>query len=128
MFKRIEDIEVWKRGCRLAVTVYQATSDGGFAHDWGLRDQIRRSAVSIPANVAEGFERGTNAEFNHFLMISRGSCGELRTHIYIAEAIGYFDKEQSRKLVAECLEISSMLIGLSKTVRVRPVPDKPKKA
>lgn len=117
MIKRIEEIEVWKRSCRLAVELYQVTAKAGFESDWALRDQIRRAAVSIPANIAEGFERGTNPEFSRFSMIARGSCGELRTHLYIAEAIGYLDKSISRRLVSECLEISAMLTGLAKSLR-----------
>jgi four helix bundle protein len=93
MFKRIEDIEVWKRGCRLAVEVYRITGAGKFEKDWGLRDQIRKAAVSVPSNVAEGFERQSLREFRRFLLIAKGSCGELRTQMYIAQSLGYVDKE-----------------------------------
>jgi len=78
-FKRLEEIELWQRGCRLAVDIYKITSFGQLEKDWGLKDQIRRAAVSIPSNVAEGFERDTDAEFSRFASIAKGSCAELRT-------------------------------------------------
>ena len=115
--KNFEDLEIWKHARDLANTIYKLSKSDKFSKDFGLRDQIRRAAVSIPANIAEGFERGTNAEFKHFSMISRGSCGELRTHLYIAEAVGYLDKDVARSFIAECMEISSMLTGLSKTLK-----------
>ncbi len=118
VFHRVEEIEVWQRGCRLAVELYRATEGGKFDKDWSMRDQIHRAAVSIPANIAEGYERESNTEFNRFIMISRGSCGELRTHLYIAEAIGYLDKSITRPFVQECLEISSMITGLSKKLKM----------
>ncbi len=111
-FRKIEDIEIWTRGCRLAVNVYNATKIGELEKDWGLKDQLRRSAVSIPSNIAEGYERDTETEFRRFLMIAKGSCGELRTQIYIAEALNYLDKSESRILIKECVEISSMIHSL----------------
>jgi four helix bundle protein len=111
-FKRLEEIEVWKRSCRLAVELYKLTKSGEFEKDWGLRDQIRRAAVSIPSNIAEGYERDTAAEFNRFAMIARGSCGELRTQLYITQAIGYLDKKIVTDLINECIELSSMITSL----------------
>ena len=111
-FKKIEEIEVWKRGCRLAVTVYEATKAGELSKDYALRDQIRKAVVSIPSNIAEGFERETNKEFIRFLYIARGSCGELRTQVYIAQSLEYLTKDVAVKIVEECKEISSMLTGL----------------
>ena len=116
-FKKLEDIEVWKRGCKLAVEIYRVTSAGSFEKDWGLRDQVRRAAVSIPSNVAEGFERDTDAEFSRFASIAKGSCAELKTQIYIAQAIGYLDKTSSDFLINECNEIASMLKGLTKYLK-----------
>jgi len=112
-FKRLEDIEIWKRACRLSVSIYQTTKSGELEKDWGLRDQLRRSAVSIPSNIAEGYERDSEVEFRRFLLIAKGSCGELRTQIYIADALDYLDKTTSRTLVKECLEISSMISSLA---------------
>jgi four helix bundle protein len=112
LFKRIEDIEVWKLGCRLAVEIYRLTSGASFDKDWGLRDQLRRSAVSIPSNIAEGFERESSAEFKRFLLIANGSCGELRTQLYIAQAIEYVPKSESESLVNDYLKLSSKISSL----------------
>lgn len=111
-FESIEDIDVWKRGCRLAVEIYQQTVKEGIAKDWGLRDQIRRSAVSIPSNIAEGYERNTMAEFKRFLLIAKGSCAELRTQLYIVKALKLIPTSDVIPLIQECKEISSMLQGL----------------
>ena len=74
---RFEDLEVWKRSCRVAVEMYKITETDKISSDWGLRDQLRRSAVSIPSNIAEGFGRDSDAEFKRFLLIAKGSCAEL---------------------------------------------------
>ena len=100
----------------LAERLYQLTSTSKFENDWGLRDRIRRAAVSIPSNIAEGFERSTDADFNRFVLIAKGSSGELRTQILLASRIDYFPKEVTDVLVKECIEISSMLAGLSKFI------------
>ena len=114
LFKRIEDIEVWKRGCRLVVDVYQITNLHPFDKDWSLRDQIRKAAISIPSNVAEGFERESSAEFRRFLLIAKASCGELRTQLYISQALDYVEKQDIEGSINECVEISSMISGLIK--------------
>ena len=77
--ERFEDIESWKGGRDLVRHVYEANKVESFAHDWGLKDQIQRAAVSIMSNIAEGFERGTNKEFVQFLFIARASAGEVRS-------------------------------------------------
>ena len=109
LFKSIEDIDAWKRGCRLAVDVISLTSTSTLDKEWGLKDQLRRSAISIPSNIAEGFERESIAEFKRFLLIAKGSCGELRTQIYIGLAASLIVKEPANKVLKECKEISSML-------------------
>ena len=111
-FKKFEDIDAWKKACRLAVDVYQLTNHPGLKKDWGLRDQIRRSAVSISSNIAEGFERNSNAEFKRFLLISKGSCGELRSQLYVIKALSLLPKEDIDKMIKECNEISSMIQSL----------------
>lgn len=110
--KKFEDLEVWKRGCRMAADIYKITENDKIGKDWSLRDQIRRSAVSIPSNIAEGFGRGSDAEFKRFLLIAKGSCAELKTQIYIAESISFIDKKISRTYLKECDEISLMITGL----------------
>ncbi len=111
-FKRFEDIEAWKKGCRLAVNIYKASQDGPLAKDFGLRDQIRRAVVSIPSNISEGYARESVTEFKRFLNIAKGSCAELRTQLYIAKALNYLDDNEADSLIKECKEISAMLSGL----------------
>jgi len=103
---KFEDLEVWKEGMRLASKVYQALSA---CRDYGLRDQMQRAAVSIPSNIAEGYERNTNKDFIHFLYIAKGSCSELRTQIYLAVEIGVFDKTIGDELLESTKKISAML-------------------
>ena len=117
MFRRIEDIEVWKRGCRLAVKIFKLSEHERIARNWGLRDQIQRSALSIPSNVAEGYERNSRAEFKRFLMIAKGSCAELRTQLYIIQALEFIQNEEIKELLKECSEISSMIQSLSSQVK-----------
>ncbi|MBI2175020.1 MAG: four helix bundle protein [Candidatus Omnitrophica bacterium] len=87
--KYFEDLEVWKEARQLARRVYQITQDTAFSRDFGLRDQIRRAAVSVMSNIAEGFERGGYQEFTQFLYVARGSCGEVRSQLYVALDQGY---------------------------------------
>jgi len=111
-FKKLEDIDAWKRGCRLAVDIYKLTSEDPISKDWGLRDQLRRSAVSIPSNIAEGYERNSNREFRRFLTIAKGSCGELRTQIYILKALELKLSLNLDSYLKECIEVSSMIQSL----------------
>ncbi|MFC1859662.1 four helix bundle protein [Thermodesulfobacteriota bacterium] len=83
-YRSFEELEVWKRGCRLAVRVYEVLAQ---CKDYGLKDQMTRAAVSISSNVAEGAERDSRQEFIRFLHISKGSAAELRTQVYIARQI-----------------------------------------
>ena len=76
--ERFEEIEAWQKGRDLRRAIYNCSRNGAFCKDFALRDQIRRSAISITSNIAEGFERGGNKEFIQFLANSKGSCGELR--------------------------------------------------
>lgn len=119
LFRKIEEIEAWKRGCRLAVRIYESTAEGRWERDWSFRDQLRRAAVSIPSNIAEGYERGTVAEFRHFASIAKGSCGELRTQLYIVQAIKYLSKAEVEPLLTECTELSSMIASLSLNFKPR---------
>lgn len=109
MGKRFEDLEVWKRSYALALAVYKIFSD---CRDYGLRDQITRSSVSVPSNIAEGFERNSNKEFIRYLYIAKGSCGELRTQLYIAVGVGHIENEKCAGLINDAQEISYMLNGL----------------
>jgi four helix bundle protein len=111
MINRFEDLEVWKEGMRLAAEIYRLL-DG--CSDYGLRDQMQRAAVSIPSNIAEGFERNTNKDFIRFLYISKGSCAELRTQIYLARETGIINKKVGDDLLEATKKISAMLHKLIK--------------
>ena len=107
-----EDLEVWKRAARLSSNLYKNLMD---LRDYGFRDQITRAGLSIPSNIAEGFERESNRECVRFLLYAKGSCGELRTQIYIGIDIGYIPKEAGLLWIKETKEVSAMLGGLIKT-------------
>ena len=109
-----EDLEVWKRSARLSADIYKTLSN---LKDFGFKDQITRSGLSIPSNIAEGAERESSKEFINFLSYAKGSAGELKTQTYIGMDIGYIDKETGTKWVQETDEISRMLAGLIKTKR-----------
>jgi len=88
-----EDLDVWKKSRKLVNEIYSLTKKQRFSKDFGLVDQIRRSAVSVMSNIAEGFERGSNTEFIRFLYIAKASCGETRSHLFIAFDQGYLSEE-----------------------------------
>jgi four helix bundle protein len=109
-----EDLEVWKRGCRLAVQIYKVLID---CKDYGLKDQMTRAAVSISSNISEGAERDSKKEYIRFLHIAKGSAAELRTQVYIARQIGVINGEIQKELVEELKVISSMLHALIKSIK-----------
>lgn len=115
-----EDLDVWKRGCQLAVDVHVALVE---SKDFALRGQMERSSLSIPSNIAEGAERDSTAEFINFLRYSKGSCSELRTQLYVAERVrqrlGAPPLESSKEMIAETREISRMLRGLINSLKRR---------
>jgi four helix bundle protein len=108
---RFEDLEVWKRGCRLCVDIYKANRE---CKDFAFKDQITRSALSIPSNIAEGYERGTNKDAIKFFFYAKGSAGELRTQIYIGIEIGYIHKPLGLSWIQEAEQLSKMLAALIK--------------
>src|SRR5512134_1343933 len=110
--KRFEDLEVWQQAREMVREVYVCGVEGGFVRDFGLRDQIRRAAVSVVSNIAEGFERGGDREFRHFLAQAKGSCGEVRAQLYIALDQGYLAQVQFDRLSDRALQVSRMLAGL----------------
>jgi len=115
-FRSFKDLEVWQRGCRLAVDVFKTFAR---CRNFTIQDHVQRSALSIPSNVAEGYERNSNKEFIRFLNIAKGSGGELRTQLYISRKLEFLKKSDFDRLVAESKEISKMLHGLSKAVSQR---------
>jgi four helix bundle protein len=115
--KRFEDIGAWQEGRKLVRAIYQASCAGNFARDFALRDQIRRAAISIPSNIAEGFERDGNREFYQFLSLAKGSCGEVRTQLYLALDEAYVTKSQFDSLSEAALRISRMVASLMTYLR-----------
>jgi four helix bundle protein len=120
-YQSFEDLEVWQRGCRLTVGVFKAFAS---CKNFSFRDQIQRSALSVPSNVAEGSERGSTKDFAHFLNIAKGSCGELRTQLYIARKLELVSRPAFDGLVKESKELSAMLEGLRRSMLRRLSPKK----
>ena len=110
-FQLFEDLVVWKRSARISSDVYKELRD---IRDFGFKDQVTRSGLSIPSNIAEGYERKFQREFITFLSCAKGSCGELRTQIYIGMDIGYITQETGKAWIEEALQISMMINGLMK--------------
>ena len=113
---RFEDLIAWQKGRELAKGIYGATKTGEFAKDFALCGQIRRAAVSIMANIAEGFERPTTKEFLRFLFIAKSSCAEVRSHLRIARDINYLPEEQYNDLKLKAMEVSRILGGLCSSI------------
>jgi len=113
--KGFRDLLIWQKSKELAVRIYKISSQGKLNQDYGLRDQIRRSAVSISSNIAEGDERDTNKESIRFFYIAKGSLAELRTQLEIAHEIGYIEKRVYSELENMCDEIGRMVGKLIKT-------------
>src|SRR5689334_12696555 len=94
MGARFEDLMTWQKARVLVARVYEVSRSRGFGRDFELRGQIRRAAVSVMSNVAEGYERGSDREFRRFLRIARGSCGEVRSQLYVALDQGYLQQHE----------------------------------
>jgi four helix bundle protein len=101
-----EKLDVWKRSSRLCVDLYKALTH---CRDRGFREQITRSALSVPSNIAEGYERNSRPDYVRFLKFAKASCGELRTQLYIGSEIGLLPNRMARELIRESVEISRIL-------------------
>lgn len=112
-FTCFEEILIWKKARELTKNIYEVFS---FNKDYAFKDQIQRSTLSIMNNIAEGFERKGNKEFKQFLFIAKGSCGELRSMLYISKDLQYVNFRQCQYLINRSTEISKMLSGLIKTL------------
>jgi four helix bundle protein len=108
---RFEDIKAWGMAKDLVVAVYRLSGQGKFCQDFGLRDQIRRAAVSVMSNIAEGFERGTKAEFVRFLRIAKGSCGEVRSQLHVALDLNYVNSQEFLLAKTKAEDLSKALSG-----------------
>lgn len=115
--ERFEDLVAWQKARALTSKIYAVTRIGQFAKDFGLTDQIRRAAVSIGSNIAEGFERGNNKEFVTFLGIAKGSAGEVRSQLYTAYDAGYLSDAEITELVGLSKDVSKLINGLILSLR-----------
>ena len=116
---RFEELIAWQKARELTREIYTITRRGDFANDFGLRNQIQRAAVSIMSNIAEGFERGTNADFHRFLVMAKASCAEVRSQLYVALDVHYIEKKQFEGLMALAEETGRVIGGLRASVARR---------
>lgn len=117
--ERFEDLIVWQKGIELVKGVYRATRNGSLGRDYGLRDQLQRAAVSIPTNIAEGFERGSRKEYVRFLYIAKGSAGEVRSLLRVARELEYLAASQHEELQSQALTVSRFLANQIKSLEAK---------
>ena len=118
--RTFEDLLVWQMGIALVKRVYVLTASGLFSRDFGLRDQIRRASVSIPTNIAEGFERASRKEYLLFLNIAKGSAGEVRSLLYVALEVGYLRQESYDELRQDVMKLSAYLFNHIRAIKSSP--------
>jgi four helix bundle protein len=111
--EKFEDIIAWQKAKEMTILIYTNFKD---SKDFGLKDQIQRAGVSVMNNIAEGFERKTNNEFKQFLYIAKGSCGEVRSMLYLVKELNTISESTFNKLYGLAEEISKILSGLIKTL------------
>jgi four helix bundle protein len=109
-----KDLKVWQSSTELAIKIYKLTNDGAFTRDMGLKDQMRRSSVSVSSNIAEGDDLGTDKQSIKYFYIARGSIAELRTQVFISREVGYITDIEFNEIDNQCRNISGMLMKLIK--------------
>jgi len=112
-----KDLEIWQRSIGLVEEIYRITKSFPQEETYGLSSQLRRAAISIPSNIAEGFARASEKEYKQFLYVSLGSCAEVSTQITIADRLGYLKQEKADVLSDEVKQISKMTMGLIKKLK-----------
>lgn len=115
--ERFEDLEIWKDAIRIGVQIYKITEEGRLRKDFSAKDQLRRAAVSISNNIAEGFEYNNNKSFLRFLLYSKGSAGELRSQLYILKDASVIDEERFELLRNDLIKLSKNIEGFRKYLR-----------
>jgi four helix bundle protein len=110
------DLIVWKRAFDLSIAIYQTTQYFPAEVKFGITSQLRSACISVPSNIAEGEGRNSKGEFRHFLSIAMGSLRESETQILLCEAWGYFNPNQSAKLMAMAAEVGRLINGLSRSL------------
>ena len=117
---RFEEIEAWQTARELAKLIYSTTDEGKFARDFGLKDQLRRAAVSVMSNIAEGFESKTQALFIRYLGIAKASAGEVRSQLHVSRDVGYLTEEQFSRLFRLAEKASRQLSRFISYIESRP--------
>ncbi len=117
--QKFEELIAWQKARTLTHAIYQVTRKDHFAKDYGLSSQIQRASVSIMSNIAEGFERGSPADFHRFLVIAKASCAEVRSQLYIALDIGYITETEFQSLMNQAQEVGRLIGGLRASVEKR---------
>ena len=112
-----EDLKVYKDARTLVSAAYLATKQSALQREHALVNQIKRSAFSIPANIAEGYERDGNKELRQFLAVAKASAGELRAHIHTCRDVGLIGEHEHKALVNQCMEVSRQLSGIMRYLK-----------
>jgi four helix bundle protein len=115
--EKFEEIEAWKRARKLTQEIYKATAQGSFTKEFGLRDQLQRASVSIMANIAEGFDGGSNKEFLKFLTYALRSTTEVQSHLYVALDQQYLGQNSFQLLYDLSVEIKNLISGFIRYLR-----------
>ena len=116
MIKTFEELQAWKMARELTKKIYSVTARSPFKNDFRFCGQIQAASLSIGSNIAEGFERGTQQEFIHFLTIAKGSCAEVRSQLYSALDVGYITADELTSLLGYAEEVSKVIGGLKQAV------------
>ncbi len=116
---KFEELVAWQKARELTKQIYDLTKQGSFSRDYGLRDQIRRAVVSVMSNLAEGFERGSSAEFHQFIVIAKASCAEVRSLLYVARDVDYITQNQFEHTNKLAEEVSRITGGLKTAIGKR---------
>lgn len=114
---KFEDVKAWQLSRVLAKEIYKITSKGRFNTDFPLRDQIRKAAISVSSNIAEGFERNSKKEFIQFLYIAKASAGEIRSQLYLAKDLDYLTEKEFNRLISIVEETSKTIYGFIKYLK-----------
>jgi four helix bundle protein len=110
--KHFENLLIFQQAKKIALQVYRLTREKPFANDFGLKSQVQRASVSVLSNIVEGYERGSNTEFIHFLFIAKGSCGEMRAQMILAFELEYLDGNSFEEITTNCRILSAMIVRL----------------
>jgi four helix bundle protein len=117
--ERFEDLVAWQKARSIARDIYLLTRKRDFGHDFGLINQMQRAAVSVMANLAEGFDREGSVEFHRFVVVARASCSELKSHLYVALDVGYISAEEFSDFVERIDEMTRKVGALRRSLKAR---------